>query len=137
MAEIEQVAADTPDPVTPALGEQDDQVASIVQAVITGIGLWAGPLPNPADFQAYENTLSGAADRILSHFEREQKARHRYRMVELCFRYGVVALGVTGAIWGMYLGREALAVGALAGGLGIGAGLPALQRLLDRRGDKE
>ena len=123
-------------PAPPELGEAEQQVASIVQAVVTSIGLWAGPLPNPADFQAYEDTLPGAANRILSHFEREQRGRHVYRMVELCLRYGVVAVGVLGAVWGMYLGREALAVGALAGGLGVGAAIAALQRFMNRRGDK-
>ena len=137
MAEIERVAADPPVPVPLELGEQGQHVASIVQAVITSIGLWAGPLPNPSDFQAYETTLPGAANRILSHFEREQKERHRYRTAELWLRYSILALGVGGAIWGMYLGRESLAVVALAGGVGLGVAVPTLKRLLDQKGNKD
>ena len=121
--------------VPPELGEPSQQVASIVRAVVTGIGLWAGPLPNPADLQAYEAILPGAADRVFTTHEREQEGRHRYRMTELWLRYAVLAFGVAGAIWGVYLGREAVAVAALAGGVGIGVAYPVAKRLLDRKED--
>ena len=141
MSDIEQAdqhpPVPVPVPVPQELGEPGQQVASIVRAVATGIGLWAGPLPNPADLQAYEDTLPGFADRIVTHFEREQKGRQRYKMTELWLRYCAVLLGVGGAIWGVYLGRGALAVGALAGGVGVGVAFPAVKRLLDHKGDKD
>jgi len=94
-------------------------------------------LPPPADFEAYEATLPGFADRIVTHFECEQENRHRYRMTELWLRYTVLALGVAGAVWGVYLGREAFAVAALAGGVGVGVAYPIARRLLDRKEGKE
>ncbi len=135
MSEIERTDADPP--AAAELGEQGQHVASIVRAVVTGVGLWAGPLPNPADLQAYEAALPGSADRIFTHFENEQKGRHRYRMTELWLRYVAVILGVGGAIWGMYLGREAVAVVALAGGVGVAAAFPAVKRLLNHKGNRK
>ena len=58
-------------------------------------------------------------------------------MAELWLRYSVLALGVGGAMWGMYLGRESLAVVALAGGVGLGVAFPTLKRLLDQKGNKD
>jgi uncharacterized membrane protein len=39
----------------------------------------AGPLPTPEDFAAYDQTLPGCADRIVSMAEREQAHRHVIR----------------------------------------------------------
>ena len=37
---------------------------------------WLGPLPNPDDFQRYEDTEPGAANRILTMAENEQRHNH-------------------------------------------------------------
>jgi len=39
--------------------------------VVSTATLHSGPLPDPADFQAYEDTCPGAADRILAMAENE------------------------------------------------------------------
>lgn len=44
---------------------------SVVQSVS-----WSGPLPSPSDFQRYEETLPGAANRILEIVERQQSHQH-------------------------------------------------------------
>ena len=42
----------------------------------------AGPLPRPDDFQAYEDTLPGAAHRILAIAEKQQEHRHNRQIVQ-------------------------------------------------------
>lgn len=50
----------------------------------TVMGMRRSPLPPPEEFQGYENTLRGAADRILKMAENEQLNRHalQKQMVE-------------------------------------------------------
>ena len=43
--------------------------------VVSTATFHSGPLPDPADFQAYEETCPGAADRILSMAENDQAIR--------------------------------------------------------------
>ena len=43
----------------------------------------SGPLPPPHFFEAYEQTLPGAADRILRMAEGEQRHRHRQQSGQL------------------------------------------------------
>lgn len=40
------------------------------------MGQWSGPLPPPAALEQFERSSPGAADRILSMAEREEKHRH-------------------------------------------------------------
>ena len=50
--------------------ERRDEIVDL-QAVA-----WSGPLPAPDDFQRYEETLPGAANRILEIVERQQSHQH-------------------------------------------------------------
>ncbi len=54
---------------------------------------YAGPLPDPLMFQAYENALPGAADRILSMAEGEQGNRHASNKNERRMKAWGLALG--------------------------------------------
>lgn len=68
-----------------------EPVASLPESVETqveithtqSIELSAGPLPHPDFFQAYENTLPGAADRILAIAETQQQHRHEQQSARL------------------------------------------------------
>jgi len=42
--------------------------------------MWSGPLPDPKSFREYENTLPGAANRIIQIAENEQRYRHEFNM---------------------------------------------------------
>ena len=44
---------------------------------------WSGPLPPPSDFQQYEETLPGAANRILEIVERQQNHQHSQERIVL------------------------------------------------------
>lgn len=49
-----------------------------------------GPLPSSEDFERYEKSKPGAAERILAHMEREQSFRHSYMEKEQSFRQEMV-----------------------------------------------
>lgn len=74
------------DPREPAAGEverPDDldegtQNGETNQVVEIRRGLFSGPLPPPQVLQGYEDTLPGAAERILHMAEQEQKHRHGF-----------------------------------------------------------
>ncbi len=74
-----------------------------------GIKIHQGPLPSPADFEAYEHAQPGAADRLLAMAERDQIARIRdlrtERLIKFTldilaqlFLYGLIAAAVYLAI---------------------------------------
>ena len=69
--------AETTDPEIVEAAGADDRVTRIEQRSFEAT--FASPLPPPQFLDAYESTLPGAADRILSLTERE--ARHRHEMV--------------------------------------------------------
>ena len=65
----------------------DQQAAAAVgvetQIQIAPASAFSGPLPHPEFFQAYEHTLPGAADRILTMAEKQQEHRHSQQLVRL------------------------------------------------------
>ncbi len=69
--------AEATDPEIVDAASADDRVTRIEQRSFEAT--FASPLPPPQFLDAYESTLPGAADRILSLTERE--ARHRHEMV--------------------------------------------------------
>ena len=69
--------AEAIDPEIVQTDNADDRVTRIEQRSFEAT--FASPLPPPQFLDAYESTLPGAADRILSLTERE--ARHRHEMV--------------------------------------------------------
>ena len=83
----------TEDPTVPITGESTGvaerssgdpaDAASVAQTRAVAVRIQAaehfefsGPLPHPELFRGYEDTLPGAADRILTLAEREQNRRH-------------------------------------------------------------
>ncbi len=70
-----------PAPQTDA-GARQRQMVGRVEAVES---VWAGPLPAPEDFRQYEETLPGAAERILTMAENQQRHRmsHENSALEL------------------------------------------------------
>ena len=91
------------------------------QSEIVGVGVvdsWEGPLPSPTAFQRYEDTLPGAASRILKMAEIEQSnqhelqiAQHEYEMAAL----EVVRTNVVRGSWRSYLGMALGFVLAMTG----------------------
>lgn len=66
----------------PELAEVLDSIPEDKRSIVLGAMVryeqrtFTGPLPHPDSFAGYENTLPGAADRILSMAEKEQNHRH-------------------------------------------------------------
>lgn len=54
---------------------------------------FAGPLPHPEHFALYDETLPGAAERILRMAEKEQDHRHAWERTELRWEMGLAAVG--------------------------------------------
>ena len=83
---------------------------------------WDAPLPSPAAFRIYEDTVSGAGNRILKMAETEQSNQHELQMAqhehELAalevVRTGVV-LGSLRSVIGMALGTAIAVLGILSG----------------------
>lgn len=97
------------------------------------IAEFSGPLPPPSYLREYDTIVSGAADRIISMAEAEQKHRHRWERsalnnttIGLWFGF-LIALGlVGGGVYSVYIGQPYVAGGFLtAGAIGM---VPALIR---------
>ena len=74
-----------------------------------------GPLPPPEDLKGYNDVLPGAADRILSMAETEQKHRHGMEDRDLKYRVSLTGLG---QILGFTLGLAAIVGGIVLLALG-------------------
>lgn len=94
---------------------------------------FSGPLPPPSYLREYDIIIAGAADRIISMAEAEQKHRHRWERsalnstnIGLWFGF-LIALGlVGGGVYSVYAGQPYVAGGFLtAGAIGM---VPALIR---------
>ena len=95
----------------------EEQKLQVVEQVHSTAMSYQGPLPHPKDLEQYEQTLPGAAERILSMAEKEQSIRekqasnfYKYKRLQVNWA-GIVALGlivVSGiAAW---LGNESIAI---------------------------
>lgn len=56
---------------------------SIQSMSVEETSIYVGPLPHPDVLKGYENSCSGAADRIIKMAEEENSARHQFNMVAL------------------------------------------------------
>ena len=74
-----------------------------------------GPLPRPEDLKGYNDALPGAADRILTMAEGEQKHRHGMEERDLKYRASLTGLG---QILGFILGLAAIIGGIILLALG-------------------
>ena len=92
-------------------GERQD---GIILAHAEVVASWDAPLPPPAAFQMYENTLPGAADRILQIAERQQIHQHNLETADLATTNRIV----TGDSRRSYLGIILAFVLAMTGLLG-------------------
>ena len=99
----------------------------------------SGPLPHPEFFQAYERTLPGAADRILTMAEKQQEHRHSQQSVRLNLdgtleRRGqwmgflVAVSGIIGGVTLIMLDKPVEGFVTLVGALGSIVGLFAWSR---------
>lgn len=103
---------------------------------------YSGPLPRPSDLQAYEDTLPGVADRIVSMAEREQVHRHEAEDTDRVNEFRLARFGQWGfisfiavclgtAIWQFSIGQ------GISGGVAIvTAAIPSLEKLLTGRKGK-
>ena len=100
---------------------------------------WSGPLPTPSDFRDYDETLPGAADRILQMAEQQQDHRHniesgafatadkivagdsRRSYLGIILAFIIAMTGLLGGIFLIYAGR---------GGYGLTLGLSSLVGLV-------
>ena len=112
--------------------ESAEQLVGITHT--QSIELSAGPLPHPRFFQAYDDTLPGAAHRILTMAERQQEHRHARQSVRLAsdasretrgqwmaFAIVIVALigGFTLIAFDKTIGGVTTALGAIGGIAGV------------------
>ena len=110
------------------------------------IAEFSGPLPPPSYLREYDIIIPGAADRIISMAEAEQKHRHHWERsalnhttIGLCFGFLIALCLVGGGIYSIYTGFPAVAAGFLTtGAIGM---VPALIRgkdfIMQRRRDGE
>lgn len=54
-----------------------------VNASITHVEQWSGPLPSPDSLARYNNVLPDAAERIMSMAEKEMEHRHKKEMLAI------------------------------------------------------
>jgi uncharacterized membrane protein len=118
----------------PQLGPQTrTRVRRLVVRIAHEVAEFSGPLPPPSYLSEYDAILPGAADRIISMAEAEQKHRHSWERsalnnttVGLWFGF-LIALGlVGGGVYSVYAGQPYVAGGFLtAGAIGM---VPALIR---------
>ncbi len=88
--------------------------------VVSTATLHSGPLPDPADFQAYEDTCPGAADRILAMAENEQAIRREGQ--QFAAQSDKLRIRTSG---GLGIGLLAVAIVALlTGGAGTYVSIP-------------
>jgi uncharacterized membrane protein len=78
----------TNQPATPAAVGQ-----SVPNAVTERFEAFVGPLPHPDHYAAYEQTLTGAADRILAQAEQQSSHRQAQEAIELRARIDARARG--------------------------------------------
>jgi uncharacterized membrane protein len=132
----------------PQLGPQTRvNVRQSMVRIAHDIAEFSGPLPPPSCLREYDIIIAGAADRIISMAEAEQKHRHSWERsalnnttIGLWFGF-LIALGlVGGGVYSVYVGQPYVAGGFLtAGAIGM---VPALirgkdfvvQRQRDRNG---
>ena len=94
----------------------------------------AGPLPHPGFFQAYENTLPGAAHRILAMAETQQEHRHEQQAARLRSdesreargQWIALAVVVTGIVAGTTLVLSDKSIEGVATALGAIGGVASL-----------
>ena len=111
-------ASASPEPPTAAAGSEARQ-----QPVISvEAASWSGPLPLPADFRQYEETLPGAAERILQLAERQQSHRHQIEMAALATTDKIVTADSRRSYLGIILAFIIAMTGLLGGIMLIATG---------------
>ena len=73
--------ADTP---AEAVAPHPEHLPGVTAAVVTqSVSISVGPLPPPEAFRSYDETLPGAADRVLKMTEKQQSHRHAQERREM------------------------------------------------------
>src|SRR3954447_14674500 len=81
------------------------------------MGRWSGPLPPPAALEQFERASPGAADRILTMAEQEEKHRHELERMMVsseiktrnrgqALGFAIAAITLLGGIWLVYSGKD-------------------------------
>jgi uncharacterized membrane protein len=118
----------------PQLGPQTRvHVRQSMVRIAHEVAEFSGPLPPPSYLREYEIIIAGAADRIISMAEAEQKHRHRWERsalsnttIGLWFGFLIALSLVGGGVYSVYAGLPYVAGGFLtAGAIGM---VPALIR---------
>jgi uncharacterized membrane protein len=94
-----------------AQGEQQGDAQGMI------MGRWSGPLPPPAALEQFERASPGAADRILTMAEQEEKHRHELERMMVsseikarnrgqALGFAIAAITLIGGIWLVYSGKD-------------------------------
>lgn len=75
--EAEIVERQLPKEIDDELDKLGDKKPEVIQSIIAVAKSYKGPLPSAEEFKHYEQTLPGAAARIMTCMEEEQKHRHQ------------------------------------------------------------
>ena len=73
--------------------KQQNLPQKIAKIVVQRMEGFVGPLPHPEHFAHYDETLPGAAERILRMAEKEQDHRHAWERTEIRWEMGLAAAG--------------------------------------------
>ena len=99
--------------VVPHPGHFSGETPGATAAVVTqSFSLSEGPLPHPEAFRSYDETLSGAADRILKMAEKQQSHRHAQERREMGLKENDFEILTRGQWMGFVFGTLAL-IGAV------------------------
>ncbi len=99
--------------------------AELIVSTVLQAEMYSGPMPHPAHFAQFEQTLPGSADRILTMTELEQAHRHSWEDKALAGEIFTVKFGQVGGVIGMltliacgtwlaFNGHDAFGIAALA-----------------------
>lgn len=110
------------------------QTSNKVQAQITTVQQYSGPLPHPNDLIRYNEAVPNAAERIIAMAEKEMEHRHkeeskllesRVRLTYLSVTLSFISVLVLSALVGyaLHIGASGTAIGLAIGAIGSVAGI--------------
>lgn len=122
-----------------------------VQASVTQVQQWTGPLPAPDSLIRYNDAVPDAAERILAMAEKEMEHRHKkenaiveqegvmlkkmWRLSLISTILGFVSVIILSALVGysLYTGADGIALGGAIGAIAAVAGLFTYSQIIKNR----
>lgn len=125
-----------------------------IQASITQVQQWAGPLPSPDALVKYNEAVPGSAQKIIAMAEKEMEHRHQredlllkqendrtlkvWRLALISTIFGFASVLILAFLIGfaLYIGSDSIAVGTAIGAIAAVAGLFTFGQIMKSKGSK-